>query len=85
MCAHYQSILCFIKPLITGLQEMCAPPSALKVACNQPKFNSYNSRAHSLNKINMSPILDPTYWPRWSVSFPSEQNSGQAIPSLPGE
>lgn len=29
----------------------------------------------------MSPILDPTYWPRWSVSFPSEQKSRQAIPS----
>lgn len=80
ICSHCQSILCFRKPLTAGLQEMFAPLGALKMAFNQPKFNSDYSRAHLLSKINMSPILDPTYWPRWSVSFPSERKSGEAIP-----
>lgn len=60
---------------------MCTP-GALKMAFDQQKFNSYYSRTHLLSKINMGPVLDPTYWPRWSVSFPSEQKIRQAIASI---
>lgn len=58
---------------------MCARLGALKMAFNQPKFSSYYSRTHLLSKINMSPILDTTYWPRWSVSFPSEQKVAMQV------